>query len=118
MSEPPHLPPSIKRRHLRKDVVATARFEWEGEKRSCLTNTLGEGGVYVQTLLPPPVGSKIKLEIELPDRHLIHVVAEVRHSLQNTYGSLPSGFGAQFLDLGEADRKRISELVESNEDWA
>jgi len=104
--------PSIKRRYLRKDAVLPVRFEWGGEMRSCLTNTLGEGGLYAQTLLPPPIGARIKIEFELPDGQLIKVTGEVRHSLENTYGSLPAGFGVQFLDLAEADRVRIVSLVE------
>src|SRR4051812_32258694 len=107
--------PSIKRRYLRKDSVMPVRYEWNGEQRSCLTTTLGEGGLYAQTLLPPPVGTHIKVEFELPDGHLIQVTGEVRHSLENTYGSLPAGFGVQFLDLSESDRKRIIDLVETEE---
>jgi hypothetical protein len=108
--------PSIKRRYLRKDLVAAIRFEWNGEQRSCLTTTLGEGGLYAQTLLPPPVGQIIKIDFELNDGHPIRVTGEVRHSLENTYGSLPAGFGVQFLDLAESDRQRIIALVEAEGD--
>lgn len=107
--------PAVKRRYLRKDIVTPVRFEWNGETRSCLTTTLGEGGLYAQTLLPPPVGIIIRVEFELPDGHPISVNGEVRHSLENTYGSLPAGFGVQFLDLAESDRQRIINLVESEE---
>lgn len=103
--------PAIKRRHLRKDIVTSIQFEWNGETRSCLTTTLGEGGLYAQTLIPPPLGAQIKVHFELPDGHKISVTSEVRHSLQNTYGSLPSGFGVQFLDLSESDRQRIISVV-------
>ncbi len=92
--------------------MTSVRFEWEGEVRSCLTTTVGEGGLYAQTLLPPPIGARIKIGFELPDGHPIEVTGEVRHSLENTYGSLPAGFGVQFLDLHEADRQRIIALVD------
>lgn len=106
--------PSIKRRYLRKDVVVPVRFEYESELRSCLTTTLGEGGLYIQTLLPPPIGARVRLEFELPGFGLIQVTGEVRHSLENTYGSLPAGFGVQFLDLAETDRAKIIEFVNSD----
>lgn len=107
--------PTVKRRYLRKDIVVPVRFEWGGESRSCLTTTLGEGGLYVQTLLPPPVGSRVSLEFELGVLGKVQVIGEVRHSLENTYGSLPAGFGVQFLDLKEADRQRILSFVEAEE---
>ncbi|MBN8556000.1 MAG: PilZ domain-containing protein [Deltaproteobacteria bacterium] len=107
--------PSIKRRYLRKDTSTPIRYEWNGEMRSCLTTTLGEGGLYAQTLLPPPVGQIIKIEFELHDGHPIRVMGEVRHSLENTYGSLPAGFGVQFLDLAESDRQRIMAMVDAEE---
>lgn len=103
--------PTIKRRYLRKDVVVPVRFHWDGEDRSCLTTTLGEGGLYVQTLLPPPMGNRLEFEFDIPDEGLIRVTGEVRHSLDNTYGSLPAGFGVQFLDLAESDREKILKFV-------
>jgi len=103
--------PSIKRRYLRKDIVVPVNFEWEGEQRSCLTTTLGEGGLYVQSLLPPPLGTRLEFQFELPGFGNLLVTGEVRHSLENTYGSLPSGFGVQFLDLKEPDRLKILQFV-------
>ncbi len=105
--------PSVKRRYLRQDFVLPVRFEWQGELRSCLTTTLGEGGLYIQTLLPPPIGSRILLEFELDSLGKIQVTGEVRHSLENTYGSLPAGFGVQFLDLKESDRQLILQFMSS-----
>ena len=107
--------PTIKRRYLRKDIVVPVRFTWDGETRSCLTTTLGEGGLYAQTLLPPPHGVHLKLEFELSNGDKISVTGEVRHSLENTYGSLPAGFGVQFLDLSESDRQKIVSMVDSED---
>jgi len=107
--------PSVKRRYLRKDIVTSVSFEWNGEVRSCLTTQVGEGGLYAQSLLPPPVGAQIKLQFELSDGRKIGVTGEVRHSLENTYGSLPAGFGVQFLDLPEVDRQAIIQMVQSED---
>jgi hypothetical protein len=107
--------PTIKRRYLRKDIVTPVTFQWGGEARSCLTTTIGEGGLYAQTLLPPPVGERIQVQFELPSGYKITVTGEVRHSLENTYGSLPAGFGVQFLDLTEADRLAIVAMVQSED---
>ncbi len=107
--------PSIKRRYLRRDFSIPIKFTWDGETRTCLATTLGEGGLYAQTLIPPPLGAHITIEFELSDGHPIEVTAEVRHSLENSYGSLPAGFGVQFLDLKEADRQRIIGLVDAED---
>lgn len=76
---------------------------------------MGEGGLYAQTLLPPPVGVQLLVEFELPGGYPIKVTSEVRHSLENTYGSLPAGFGVQFLDLSEQDRQKIISVVEAED---
>ncbi len=107
--------PTVKRRYLRRDLIIPVSFDWNGETRSCLTTTVGEGGLYAQTLLPPPVGVQIPLEFEIIDGYKIKVIGEVRHSLENSYGSLPAGFGVQFLDLSEKDRLKIIEVVNSEE---
>jgi hypothetical protein len=105
--------PNIKRRYLRRDVTLPIKFELDGESRSCLTTTIGEGGMYLQSLLPPPVGTRLSLEFELLEGQVIKVTGEVRHSLSNNYGSLPAGFGVQFLDLTEKDRNLILDFVNS-----
>ncbi|TVQ80395.1 MAG: hypothetical protein EA369_02615 [Bradymonadales bacterium] len=105
----------VKRRYLRKDISIPVRFFWDSEERSCLSTTVGEGGMYVQSLLPPAIGSRLKLRFELPELGEIEVTGEVRHSLQNNYGSLPAGFGVQFLDLKEQDRQKILSFVASLE---
>ena len=107
--------PSIKRRYLRRDLSIPIKFTVDGETRSCLTTTLGEGGLYAQTLLPPPMAAHIKIHFELPENYPIEVTGEVRHSLEHSYGSLPAGFGVQFLDLKEADRQKIISLVEAED---
>ncbi len=107
--------PSIKRRYLRRDLSIPIKFVVDGEARSCLTTTLGEGGLYAQTLLPPPLAALIRVSFELPDGHPIEVTGEVRHSLEHSYGSLPAGFGIQFLDLKESDRQRIISLVDEED---
>jgi hypothetical protein len=76
---------------------------------------VGEGGLYAQTLLPPPHGVHLKLEFELFNGDKISVTGEVRHSLENTYGSLPAGFGVQFLDLSESDRQKIVAMVDAED---
>lgn len=94
--------------------MTPVKFVWDDEQRSCLTTTIGEGGLYVQTLLPPPISTRLEFEFEL-STGVVKVTGEVRHSLQNTYGSLPAGFGVQFLDLTEQDREKIVKFVLSND---
>ncbi len=107
--------PSIKRRYLRRDLSVPIRYVVDGETRSCLTTTVGEGGLYAQTLVPPPLGALVKIYFDLEPGYAVEVTGEVRHSLENSYGSLPSGFGVQFLDLKESDRQKIISLVDAEE---
>jgi hypothetical protein len=106
-------PTSIRRRYLRKDISVPISFVWEKEKRSCLAITLGEGGLYAETVIPLPLGARLELEFDLPTDVHVKVTGEVRHSLGHDYGTLPAGFGVQFLDLSEKDRKSIIDWVES-----
>lgn len=71
--------------------------------------------MYVQSLLPLPIGSRVLFELELSEQTIVKVHGEVRHSLENSYGSLPAGFGVQFLDLSETDREKIIHFVNTEE---
>jgi hypothetical protein len=104
---------SIKRRYLRRDINTPLSFEFHEEKRSCLMTSLGEGGLYAETVLPLPLGTRLQIGFELPTGYRIVVTSEVKHSLAHNYSSLPPGFGVQFLDLSEKDREAIVDWVEA-----
>ena len=62
---------SLRRRHLRYPLAAEVKYQWsarnvtigEGEGRS---RDISEGGTFVLTNAPPPVGASIDLAIQLP----------------------------------------------------
>lgn len=134
MAKPPKIPPSQlepavsegdakkaaeeqqrkQRRYFRRELETSVRFTFENEQRECLSTTIGAGGMYIQTLLPPPVGSKISVKFCLPnDPQPISAVAKVVHCLPYAAGDLPAGFGLQFLNISESDRLRITTYVET-----
>ncbi len=67
---------------------------------------VGEGGMFIETKDPLPLGVKLNLRFNLnDDGPAVVAVAEV------TYTVSRMGMGVQFLDLAPADRKRIETHV-------
>lgn len=102
-----------KRRFFRKELETNITFECDGETRDCLTNTISAGGLYVQTILPPPIGTLVEVTFSLPTGNPICALAQVRHVLERDAGDVPAGFGIEFTRIEEDDRLRIVEFVES-----
>lgn len=71
-----------------------------------IARNVGEGGMFIETKEPLPLGSRLNLRFNLDDNGpAVVAAAEV------TYTVSKMGMGVQFLDLGVADRKRIEAHV-------
>jgi c-di-GMP-binding flagellar brake protein YcgR len=67
---------------------------------------LSQGGMFIETRDPLPVGSEITLRFHLNDGGPIVVaLADVKYSITKL------GMGVEFLELSPADRKRIDDCV-------
>lgn len=72
------------------------------------------GGMFVQTPTPPPVGSVLRFELDLPDRAgVVHGSGEVAWvRSQDDPPANPAGFGLKFLDVPPTQRDLIFQVVD------
>ncbi len=94
-------------------TVASFRAEGTLSRRYGITYNLSREGLYVRTLNPPPVGSRVWVEVRpLAGEHVVHLEATVVWTRSyNTPGgaTAPAGFGARITDGTARDLERWRE---------
>ena len=75
------------------------------------TGNLSVGGTYVVTADPPAVGSRLELELDLPDGRCLKVVGEVRWCSEAGLGE--PGMGIKFDRLAADDRLNLEAFLAS-----
>src|SRR6267142_164211 len=93
-SRSPMNTPQKPRKHPRIDLINEVLFQaGQKEVRACWSD-ISEGGIFVQTLNPLPVGNQVRLRIRFKDDpNLYRAVGIVRHSLSSV------GMGVEFTHL-------------------
>ncbi len=107
-----------RRNEQRVSVRAGVTMNSESNFYIGLANNISEGGIFLATYDLLPVGSTIEVEFRLPGNDKpIRASAEVRWHRQVaiSHDDAPVGFGAQFVSIDEADKKRLQEFVDSRE---
>lgn len=84
--------------------------------RSTYATAMSEQGVFIRTLKPLPIGTTVKLGLDLPSARPIIVEGEVIYSIpEDTEKLAEPGMGIRFLDLAkdlqEGLRKFIDEQI-------
>ena len=101
---------------LRVPLVRRAELTLRGGSRNAYTLDVGMRGVLVEWPEPLPVGEPVELSFQLPGSAR-PVRARSRVAWWNPPGAsararrLPGGIGLEFVELAEADRRRIRALV-------
>jgi len=110
-----------KRRHFRGkarpgrrvDVSYVPEEEKEGEPIAAVTANIGVGGAYILSPEPPPVGTTLLIQLDVPTRkETIEVRAEVRWNTTRG-GDERAGMGVKFLDLDVDSLLALSEYFAS-----
>lgn len=74
---------------------------------SGLSGDISEGGLFLSTYRPLPIGSSVEVELSLPGSNApLHARGEVRWLREHSTGQ-PQGVGISFDDLADDDRERI-----------
>lgn len=80
-------------------------------RRDVLVSTLSAQGAYLETPHPDPVGSLVRVEIDLPGQALF-ARAVVRYTPDPESSSgLPPGMGVVFQDLPEPEQSRLRAYI-------
>ena len=101
-----------RRKSERADLVVRVTYQTVDELFSDFARNINEGGVFIETENPEPLGSSVSLQFKLPgsDEPIEAVGTVVRIS----DGSAPndsSGMGIEFGDLSASARQQINEIV-------
>lgn len=91
------------------------RCESWGQFLQLYTQNISQGGIFLQTTEPPPIGTALQVQIELPSGQGLVLSAQIVHvvpaNLAAAQGILP-GFGAQFVNVTEEQIHALRSLVE------
>jgi PilZ domain len=104
----PHLmnTPTIPRKHPRIDLINEVFFQAGQQEVRAFWSDISEGGIFVQTMNPLPVGKQARLKIRFEaDASLYLAIGVVRHSLSSV------GMGIEFTHLHPKAKRLIAALA-------
>ena len=77
-----------------------------------LSQDLSEGGLFVATYHYVPVGTPLRLSLELRDGERLEARGEVRWVREVVFGDLRPGIGVAFTELSATAREQIARICE------
>ena len=97
----------------RVDVLVRVDYKTIDELFSEFARNINEGGLFVETEQPPPVGDPIALQFRIPGAE--EPVQATGHVVRvsNGSGHEPPGMGIQFDKLDDEAQELVNELVRS-----
>lgn len=72
---------------------------------------VSEGGLFVATYTPHPIGTQLEVTFELPTGHAIRTRGEVRWTRETQESGPRPGMGIRFLELSAEDLVAIRKFV-------
>jgi type IV pilus assembly protein PilZ len=108
---------SNKRRFIRVPVALSIQFcrlEDFGEFVEANATDLSQGGIFIKTDKPRPVGTRVQMQISIPGKPTVHLrgmVRHIRYDLQMP-DNPPLGMGIEFENLDKDSQKLILQLLE------
>ncbi len=109
-----------RRRIARRTVTLEVRYSTPTDVFTSLSNNLNEGGLFVETENPAPLGTIVELSFFLPGQNVpVKTRGAVVWSTTNTGSSekgmnhSKSGMGIEFEPLSADDKERISGFIKS-----
>jgi CheY-like chemotaxis protein/Tfp pilus assembly protein PilZ len=101
------------RKHIRASCIRKITVEFRGDRLQYYTETFSEGGVYVRTENPLPVGSDVAMTLVLDDGErrrykgkVIYVKKEV-----GDFSTLSPGMAIQFTELSTHDNLKLKSFM-------
>ena len=101
------------RKHLRAPFDRAVHFTFNNKLIKSHAATLSEGGVFLQTNDPLPIGSRLEIDIPLGKKELMLLCGEVIYTKKNNQENLnlPTGMAIRFDSCEKAMRQRLGEEV-------
>jgi type IV pilus assembly protein PilZ len=96
----------------RADVVVQVNYQTVDALFSEFASNINEGGIFVETENPQPIGTAVELEFKLPGSDQpVEVVGRVVRTTEEGECSQVGGMGIEFEDLSAEARQRIDEII-------
>ena len=103
-----------KRQSLRVDTSFEVNVSNAAEMKRLFIKNISGGGLYIESPDAHQIGQKLELKLKLPNSQSeIELKVEIAWLNPKGVGDLPPGVGVKYLNLSEADRRRIQALIES-----
>ena len=100
-----------RRKSERANLIVQVVYHTVDELFAEFARNINEGGLFVETDTPHPVGTEVSLQFKIPGSdEPLHVVGRVAHTTSGGPGE-PPGIGIEFDDLDSQARQRINQLV-------
>lgn len=100
------------RSSLRVDTSYQVRLNTVGDFKKAYIRNISGGGLFVETSHFAEIGTKVALQLLLPDEiQPMDIESSVAWINPRATSSTPQGLGLKFLKMTEADRKRIQKFI-------
>ena len=104
-----------KREQLRAKLKIEVTYKTADIFTSDLSINISTGGIFIKTPKPPPMGTKLDLEFNLPESAKLIKAEGAIVWIQNpsTSSSLPAGMGIKFKRIAPEDLKEITDYIKN-----
>ena len=106
-------PPGEKRRHVRITSSTNAYVTYNGSPHEFYTENLSEGGMYIKTNAPFPIGAKLEITLHLDAGTQIRlkgVVIYIKRPFSDIFEH-PSGMAIEFREMNDGDRRILRDFI-------
>jgi type IV pilus assembly protein PilZ len=111
-SEAPVSVETIDRRQSpRSEFVVRVNYRTVDSLFSEFASNINEGGIFVETDTPQPVGTKVELEFKLPGADQPVELAGLVVRMDQGESDEPCGMGIEFEKLSTEVRQQINEII-------
>ena len=96
----------------RVSTLLSVQFKSPGEARHSLLTNVSQGGVFIYTETPAPIGTRLDIEITI-DESGTTILVPAKVVSQNGGADMigrVKGVGCRFLDMDDATRKQVDDL--------
>lgn len=106
-------PPGQKRRHARVPSSRKVLVTYDGSSHELYTENLSEGGMYILTNAPFPIGTTLEMALHLDDITQIHlkgIVIYIKRPFSDIFEH-PSGMAIEFREMNDRDLRVLKDFI-------
>ncbi len=101
-----------KDRQQRIPLQVLISYDYDGKTITMFCSNLSEGGVFIETIKPAPVGTKLKVNFSLPvEKKSFSLDAQVVWTSPSKSATSEQGMGLQFQNVDAVTQKMIDRAL-------